>query len=341
MRIMRRMLLVAGKEKYKFMCETKHKEVAVSVICNTYNHGPYIKDALEGFVSQKTNFNYEVLIHDDASTDNTADIIREYERKYPELIKPIYQKENQYSKGVNITSTFHLPRLKGRYVALCEGDDYWTDSGKLQRQFDAMEAHPELDICAHTVSKVQASNSQFLCNIAPSDKETVFSTEEVIAGGGGFVATNSLFYRRELLENQPEFRKYCPLDYSLQIHGALRGGMLYLPDNMAIYRFLVAGSWTRRIENKEYADAQRYIIKRMLDMVNEETENRYASVIHKAKLQLDFMYYQNADDYKELHTGELRNLYNEQPMSWKLKIYIKEHFPWLLKLYRKCMKEKQ
>lgn len=266
MRIMRRMLLVAGKEKYKFMCETKHKEVAVSVICNTYNHGPYIKDALEGFVSQKTNFNYEVLIHDDASTDNTADIIREYERKYPELIKPIYQKENQYSKGVNITSTFHLPRLKGRYVALCEGDDYWTDSGKLQRQFDAMEAHPELDICAHTVSKVQASNSQFLCNIAPSDKETVFSTEEVIAGGGGFVATNSLFYRRELLENQPEFLKYCPLDYSLQIHGALRGGMLYLPDNMAIYRFLVAGSWTRRIENKEYADAQRYIIKRMLDI---------------------------------------------------------------------------
>lgn len=109
----------------------------------------YIKDALEGFVSQKTNFNYEVLIHDDASTDNTADIIREYERKYLELIKPIYQKENQYSKGVNITSTFHLPRLKGRYVALCEGDDYWTDSGKLQRQFDAMEAHPELDICAH------------------------------------------------------------------------------------------------------------------------------------------------------------------------------------------------
>ena len=317
------------------------QEIKVSVICNAYNHGPYIRDALEGFVSQKTNFNYEVLIHDDASTDNTADIIREYERKYPELIKPIYQTENQYSKGVNITRTFHLSRLKGTYIALCEGDDYWTDPKKLQRQFDAMEAHPELDICAHAVLKIQASSGQVLCNIAPSDKEIVFSTEEVIAGGGGFVATNSLFFRRELLENQPEFRKYCSLDYSLQIHGALRGGMLYLPDNMAVYRFLVAGSWTKRIEKNEYADAQRCKMKRMLDMVNKETENRYADVIHKAKLQLDFLYYQNADDYKELHTGELCILYNEQPISWKLKIYIKEHFPWLLKLYRKCMKEKQ
>lgn len=314
------------------------QEIKVSVICNAYNHGPYIRDALEGFVSQKTNFNYEVLIHDDASTDNTADIIREYEKKYPELIKPIYQIENQYSKGVNITKTFHLPRLKGKYVALCEGDDYWTDQEKLQKQYDAMEAHPELDICAHAVSKVQASNDRLICYIAPSDKEIVFSTEEVIAGGGGFVATNSLFYRRELLEEQPEFRKYCPIDYSLQIHGALRGGMLFLPDNMAVYRFLVAGSWTKRLANREYADGQRRKINRMLDMVDDETNKEYTEIIHRAKLESDFMYYQNADEYKKLHTGELRELYNEQPMPWKLRIYIKEHFPWLLKLYRKCMK---
>lgn len=317
------------------------QEIKVSVICNAYNHGPYIRDALEGFVSQKTNFNYEVLIHDDASTDNTADIIREYEKKYPELIKPIYQIENQYSKGVNITKTFHLPRLKGKYVALCEGDDYWTDQEKLQKQYDAMEAHPELDICAHAVSKVQASNGRLICYIAPSDKETVLSTEEVIAGGGGFVATNSLFYRRELLEEKPEFRKYCPIDYSLQIHGALRGGMLYLPDNMAVYRFLVPGSWTKRLANREYADAQRCEINRMLDMVDDETNKEYTEIIHRAKLESDFMYYQNADEYKKLHTGELRKLYNEQPMPWKLRIYIKEHFPWLLKLYRKCMKENQ
>ena len=110
-------------------------KVMVSVICNTYNHEKYIKSALDGFVMQKTNFEYEVLIHDDASTDSTADIIREYEKKYPDIIKPIYQSENQYSKKVPISKTYQYSRAKGKYIAICEGDDYWTDPFKLQKQF--------------------------------------------------------------------------------------------------------------------------------------------------------------------------------------------------------------
>lgn len=316
-------------------------DIKVSIICNAYNHGAYIKDALDGFVSQKTDFKYEILIHDDASTDNTADIIREYEKKYPELIKPVYQVENQYSKGVNITTEYHLPRLKGKYVALCEGDDYWTDPLKLQKQYDAMEMHPEVDICAHAASRVRAANGRRLGNVAPSDKKTIFSVAEVIAGGGGFVATNTLFYRRELLENQPEFRKQCNVDYSLQIHGSLRGGMLYLPDNMSVYRVLAAGSWSLRMRNRDYADKQRSQIKRMLDMVNEETGKKYAGIIHDSKLELDFSYCQAVGDYKEMRTGELRKLYDKQTSIWKLKLYIKEHAPWLMELYRKHLKEPQ
>lgn len=285
-------------------------------------------------MSQQTNFKYEVLIHDDASTDCTADIIREYEKKYPELIKPFYQTENKYSKGVNITETYQLPRLKGQYVAFCEGDDYWTDSLKLQKQFDAMEMHPEIDICAHAASKVRASNGQILEEIARGDKKTVFSLEEVIAGGGGFVATNSLFYRRELLERQPDFRKYCPLDYSLQIQGSLRGGMLYLPDNMAVYRALVPGSWTTRMNNSKYTDVQRNRIKMMLDMVDQETYGKYNKTIKKAKLDVDFSSLELAGRYKELRSGELRTLYKQKPMKWKIKAYLKEYFPWLLQLYR-------
>lgn len=229
-------------------------EVKVSIICNTYNHGMYIQDALEGFIKQKTNFKYEVLIHDDASTDNTVDVIRKYEKKYPTLIKPIYQTENKYSKGVNISSTYQFPRARGKYVALCEGDDYWTDSLKLQKQFDAMERHTDVDICTHAATKIRASNQKIVGIIEFGDKETILSTENVICGGGGFVATNSLFYRRELLQNQPEFCLYCPLDYSLQIQGSLRGGMLYLPDNMSIYRVSVPGSWTVRMGQNCYAN---------------------------------------------------------------------------------------
>lgn len=311
-------------------------EVKVSVICNAYNHEKFIKDALDSFLMQKTNFKYEVLIHDDASTDNTANIIREYEKAYPDIIKPIYQTENQYSKGVNITVAYHLPRLKGKYIALCEGDDYWTDSSKLQKQFDALESHTGIDICAHAVIEVKAATKKVIDKIAPSNKKTIFTTQEIINGGGGFVATNSLFYRRELLENQPEFRKYCPLDYSLQIHGSLRGGMLYLPDIMSAYRFMVPNSWTARIrDNIEYRLQQTNKIIKMLDLLDDETNNIYHSIIKKAQCRLKFDDYEAANLFKELRKKEFEDIYNSKPLTWKLKMYIKEYFPTLLSLYRK------
>ncbi len=127
------------------------EQIMVSVFCATYNHEKYIRKCLDGFIMQKTNFKFEVLVHDDASTDKTADIIREYEEKYPDIIKPIYQTENQYSKGVQIGVTFQYPRAKGKYIAFCEGDDYWCDENKLQRQFDIMESHPECSICVHNI----------------------------------------------------------------------------------------------------------------------------------------------------------------------------------------------
>jgi len=106
-------------------------DIVVSISCITYNHAPYIRQCLDGFVMQKTTFPFEILIHDDASTYGTPDIIREYEAKYPGLIKPIYQTENQHSKGVKISQTFNWPRARGKDIALCEGDDYWTDPYKL------------------------------------------------------------------------------------------------------------------------------------------------------------------------------------------------------------------
>ncbi len=123
--------------------------IMVSVCCLAYNHEKYIRKTLDGFVNQKTNFKYEVLIHDDASTDRTADIIREYEEKYPDIIKPIYQTENQYSKRVRINQTYIYPRTRGKYIAFCEGDDYWTDENKLQKQVDLLESNPQYIACVH------------------------------------------------------------------------------------------------------------------------------------------------------------------------------------------------
>ncbi len=114
------------------ICQTP----VVSVICLTYNHAPYIKECLDGFLMQKTDFTFEVIIHDDASTDGTTDIIREYAAKYPDIIKPIIQAENQYSKHHDFNKILQvcIDRSKGKYIAMCEGDDYWTDSLKFHKQ---------------------------------------------------------------------------------------------------------------------------------------------------------------------------------------------------------------
>ena len=135
-----------------------NKTTKVSISCLAYNHEPYISKCLDGFIMQKTDFPFEVLIHDDASTDRTADIIREYEAKYPDIIKPIYQTENKYSKGIGITKTYQFPRAKGKYIAMCEGDDYWTDPLKLQKQVDFLEKNEEYSACFHDIEIVNKDN---------------------------------------------------------------------------------------------------------------------------------------------------------------------------------------
>lgn len=121
----------------------------VSIKCLVYNHAPFLRQCLDGFVMQKTNFRFEAIVHDDASTDGSAGIIREYAEKYPDIIKPIYENENQYSKRDGSLNRILNKHLTGKYIAFCEGDDYWTDPCKLQKQVDFMETHPDFAVCTH------------------------------------------------------------------------------------------------------------------------------------------------------------------------------------------------
>lgn len=134
------------------MAERRFSEddpVMVSIRCITYNHAPYIRQCLDGFVMQKTNFRFQAVVHDDASTDGTTDIVREYAEKYPDIIIPMYEEENRWSKHDGSLLSCMLPLMTGKYWAECEGDDYWIDPLKLQKQVDFMEAHPDYGMC-HT-----------------------------------------------------------------------------------------------------------------------------------------------------------------------------------------------
>lgn len=258
--------------------------ILVSIICNTFNHEKYIRDALESFINQKTDFEYEVLIHDDASTDKTPEIIREYALRYPDLIKPIFEEENQYSKGISINAIYQYPRVRGKYIAVCEGDDYWIDMNKLQRQVAGLEKQPQIDICAHAAYVIDAKTKERISTISPRETEIIISPEDVISGKGNFVATNSLLYRTALIDRVPPFRKQLNLDYTLQIHGSLRGGMLYLPDVMSVYRKDVPNSWSDRMKHNRIKRRDFHVrLYKMFKQLNMDTDRKYKSVIRKMR----------------------------------------------------------
>lgn len=255
-------------------------DIMVSVVCNAYNHEKYIADTLDGFLMQKTNFEFEVLVHDDASTDKTAEIIQEYANKFPNLIKPILQKENQYSQNKLPGLVFQYPRVKGKYIALCEGDDYWTDPYKLQKQVDALEAHSQIDICAHAASVV--CNGKVVAAIAPHKTNTIFPIETIITGCGGFVATNSLMFRKNLVDSPYDFMKDYDLDYFIQISGSLRGGMLYLCDNMSCYRQMTSSSWSQAMATNPTAHIKLWnSIAERLAILDKETNCQYSKTIER------------------------------------------------------------
>ncbi len=143
----------------------------VSISCITFNHANFLRECLDSFLMQKTTFPIEILIHDDASIDGTIDIIKEYESKYPEIIKPLIQSENQYSKGARgIMATYNFPRAKGKYIALCEGDDYWTDPYKLQKQVDFLEKNPDYVIHAGRIMVLKDEITSDLFNEINNNK---------------------------------------------------------------------------------------------------------------------------------------------------------------------------
>lgn len=217
----------------------------LSVICLTYNHAKFIRQALDGFVMQKTNFPFEVIIHDDASTDGTADIIREYEQKYPNIIKPIYQTENQWGKK-HIWRDIVFPLVKGEYVALCEGDDYWIDPCKLQKQVDFLDAHSDYSICFHPVNVKWEEKSQ---------PDELFPNDNLLNELGdmsfesllrcNFTQTNSVVYRwrfhKDSLSLLPDYIQ--PGDWFLHLLHAQIGKIGFLPDVMAVYRKHQGGIW--------------------------------------------------------------------------------------------------
>lgn len=219
------------------------KKPKISVWCLVYNHENYLRQCLEGFVKQETEYDYEVIVHDDVSTDNSAAIIREYAERYPYIVKPIYEKENQWSKKDGSLDRIFRENCKGEYIAICEGDDCWIDSRKLQKQITFLESHPDYSMCC-TDAKILSSNEELDWSRYDSDSD--ISPSDMIIGGGLYIQTCTLVYRRDLIDFiNYEFVQKCHIgDYPLQIAASLKGKVRYINEKTAIYRYENQNSWT-------------------------------------------------------------------------------------------------
>lgn len=270
------------------------RPVLLSIRCTVYNHERYLRKCLEGFVMQKTNFRFEAIVHDDASTDNSAAIIREFAEKYPDIIKPIYQTENQYSKhnGRVRKAIDAAISPESKYIAICEGDDYWIDSNKLQRQVDFLEDNPDYTYTCHRFriynefenKSYLEPNKYFMEHPDQEwftfDKEYTFFVEWVSK-------TLTAVYRRDALDefflNQFKYRRDIHLVYNLLSEGkgacfAFIGGV-YNKNSSGIYGSLkLSQQWeTNYIVYKEFYQkfkaklAKRKCLEQMfLLMINNE-----------------------------------------------------------------------
>lgn len=264
----------------------------VAVYCLAFNHESYIRQTLEGFVSQKTSFPFKVFVHDDASTDRTAEIITEYANAYPDIIVPILQAENQYSKGVKIFRDIILPLIDTKYIAICEGDDYWTDPTKLQKQYDYMEAHPDCSLCVHNTKQIDADGADLGKLFNPSASSVDYQVGDVIkAGGGGLFHLSSFFYRLADRQNMPEaFLLRGVGDYPLAIFLSTRGYVHYFPDVMSAYRIATHGGWTARSHasrKKQIAHYENMVS--YLKRINAFTEYKYDEAFEKAILKHQYL----------------------------------------------------
>lgn len=208
----------------------------VSVICITYNHHNFIKKTLDGFLIQKTNFPFEVIIHDDASQDGTQEIIKEYETLYPNIIKPIYQIENQFSKKVNIGKEFILSKIKGTYIALCEGDDYWIDPLKLQKQVDFLDQNEEYGLVYTEIDRIDENENIIDRSFFKHDSSPTCETFEDYLMHAPFRAPCTWLFRKSVYKERP--KRYTVSDFPMLLDIVAHSKIYMLEDTTAKYRVL-------------------------------------------------------------------------------------------------------
>lgn len=220
-----------------------NRPLMVSIWCVTYNHEPYIRQCLEGIVMQKVNFRFEAVVHDDASTDGTAAIVREYAESYPDIIKPIFETVNQYSKRDGSLDRIMQDNMNGKYVALCDGDDYWTDPFKLQKQINYLEENPGTTLVYTAFSTIDKNGTPIHESFYDNNIKKSFSGDNLfLLLRGNFIQTLTVCFRKDIICS--ELFLNCPIkyDFTFFLSAAVFGKFKFMDSSTGCYRVTRTGA---------------------------------------------------------------------------------------------------
>lgn len=305
----------------------------VSISCITYNHAPYIRQCLNGFLMQECDFDFEVLIHDDASTDGTSEIIREYQEKYPNIIKPIIQTENQWSKGVRgINIKFNFSRAKGKYIAMCEGDDYWTDPLKLQKQVDFLEENAEYGLIGGSANRIYDYEDFKILHKPAVVPKTNFDFDTRYLISKNPLSTLTVCFRADLINKFPEnYYKKITKDRDLYILLSIYKKFRFTKEVFGVYRIhsqgvsaKFRGNYLNSIEGLKES-------LRTAEVWNKHFNNEYESEVKEVKhdRSLKIIKYYLMNNKWKSATGFIDNIILNR-VNFKMKAVII-----LLKIYKR------
>lgn len=314
-------------------------KVTVTVCCITYNHAKFVRECLNGIVEQETDFVFDVLIHDDASTDGTTDIVKEYIDKYPDLFVPMLEKENQYSQGKrSILIQLMLEKARGEYIAVCEGDDFWCDRHKLQKQFEILQKHTNCNMCTHEVEIIRENGSGLgekipQRHVPYGEMEGKRLIEYLAYEDTHLFHTSSMFFEKKViaedLENMPSFLTATAAeDRALFLYYASKGNIFYTNESMSKYRIQTEGSWSKKnLESKQHALRTDRELFQMISDFHVYTKGQFEEEVYAYQTILNFRIFQYERKFKELLNVRYAKLF--QKLGAKQKIYYRicAYFP--------------
>jgi glycosyltransferase involved in cell wall biosynthesis len=225
-------------------------EPLVSIICPTFNHARYVRDALDGFLGQVTDFPFEIIVRDDASTDSTVATIQQYVERYPRIVRCIHERENTFSRGVSMFPPL-MRAARGTFVAICAGDDYWTDSTKLRRQVAQLRERPDASVCFHDTVAVRESKVLDGWGF-PTNLPELIVPAELCVPRGWFPMPATWLFRRSACDFEAcEFDKIVNEDILLLTQFARSGPAVRIPGKLAVYRIHETSVYSSKSERQQ------------------------------------------------------------------------------------------